>query len=85
MAVIQFVYFLQRLWNAEIKGDTLKLTYHSPDGEEGFPGEMSVCVTYTLSKEGALTIDYTASTSKPCPVNLTNHAYFNLAGQVRIV
>jgi len=60
----------------------LTLTYHSPDGEEGFPGAADVTVTYRLSVEGALTIDYTLTTTAPCPFNLTNHAYFNLAGHV---
>lgn len=72
--------FSRRLWNAEINRDKLKLTYLSPDGEEGFPGEVTATVVYSLAPEGAFTIDYTATTTKPCPVNLTNHAYFNLKG-----
>lgn len=72
------------MWTAEVQGNVLKLSYTSPDGEEGFPGEVTVSVTYTLSEEGALTLDYTATTTKPCPINMTHHAYFNLAGQVSV-
>ncbi len=69
------------LWTVEKQpGDSsLKLTYLSKDGEEGFPGNLSVEVIYTLTADDALRIDYAATTDKATPVNLTNHAYFNLS------
>ena len=71
------------LWTATpLEGEepTLKLTYLSKDGEEGYPGNLSVEVLYTLQKDNSLKIDYKANTDKATVINLTNHTYFNLNG-----
>src|SRR5215216_1046044 len=77
--------FDKHLWDAEEvsgrgwRGVTLSRV--SPDGEEGYPGNLAVVVTYALTDDNALRIDYHATTDKPTVLNLTNHAHFNLAGE----
>ena len=68
------------VWDAEpLKGKTgVAFTYLSKDGEEGFPGNMKVTVTYTLSEANELGIDYQATTDKASPINVSQHSYFNL-------
>lgn len=75
--------FHTRVWKGEevtvLNGTALKLSYTSADGEEGFPGNLTVEVRYTLTNNNALVIDYTATTDKKTIVNLTQHSYFNLS------
>ena len=73
--------FDKAVWKTEIVNNnepSIKLTYLSKDGEEGFPGNLSVSVTYTLTHTNEVRIKYEATTDKPTIVNLTNHSYFNL-------
>ncbi len=73
------------VWDASpLQNDqpSLTLNYVSKDNEEGYPGNLKVAVTFSLSNDDELTIDYTAETDKATPVNLTNHSYFNLTGDV---
>jgi len=77
--------FQKRVWTPKVvsgkDGDALELTYVSKDGEEGYPGTLTAKVVYSLREDGGLAIDYSATTDAPTVVNLTNHAYFNLAGE----
>ena len=77
--------FDKRLWSvagvtADAEAASVTLILVSPDGDEGYPGTLSVSATYTLTEENELSIEYRATTDAPTIVNLTNHAYFNLAG-----
>ncbi|SFL85678.1 aldose epimerase family protein [Salibacterium qingdaonense] len=76
--------FSHRFWNYEVKSDggepSVSFTLQSVDGEEGYPGRVEVTVTYTLDREGNLTIEYEAIPERTTWISLTNHAYFNLSG-----
>lgn len=75
----------KRIWAHEpipdAEGPTVRFIYTSHDGDEGYPGSLSMVVTYTLTDNNELKIHYTANTDQDTPVNLTNHSYFNLAGE----
>jgi aldose 1-epimerase len=77
--------FDRHVWSSrvvDIEGlPAVRLTHVSPDGDQGYPGELTVSVTYRLGTDNALRIDYEATTTAPTVVNLTNHSYFNLAGE----
>ncbi len=76
--------FNKVLWHAEPLDDNgrhgIRFSYVSPDGDGGYPGELTVHMTYVIERDHRLTIDYLATTTAPTPVNLTHHSYFNLAG-----
>jgi len=76
--------FDKRMWTvSEVKGDGsvgLRFTYVSPDGEEGYPGNLTTVAEYRWDNQNCLTLDLSATTDKPTVLNLTNHAYFNLGG-----
>ncbi len=73
--------FHKKVFGADVLSDnSISFTYTSPDGEDGFPGEAWVAVTYTLTDENELVLEYSAVPTAPTHINLTNHSYFNLAG-----
>jgi aldose 1-epimerase len=76
----------RRVWDAEPSmgsdgASSLRLSYTSPDGEEGYPGTVSMAVTYTLTASNALVVDTVATTDRTTPLSLAHHSYFNLAGE----
>jgi aldose 1-epimerase len=80
--------FDKHVWTAEpVEGDapSIKLSYTAKDGEEGYPGNLKVTVTYVLTNENALEIKYEAETDKKTIVNLTQHSYFNLSGTFKTI
>jgi aldose 1-epimerase len=79
--------FSKQIWNAEAyeerDGVFVRFELKSPDGDEGYPGNLKAAVSYGLTKTNELVADYQARVDVPCPINLTNHAFFNLAGEGR--
>lgn len=77
--------FNRRLWTTTTTVrdglPAVRLSLASPDGDQGYPGNLQVEVLYSVTADGALRLDYTATTDRPTPLNLTNHAYFNLKGE----
>jgi len=78
--------FDKRVWSAQPAkradgADSVRLTYHSPDGEEGYPGNLDIAVTYTLTAESALIVETEATADQVTPLSLAQHSYFNLAGE----
>ena len=76
----------KRVWTAQPvtradRADSLRLTYHSPDGEEGYPGNVDIAITYTLTAQNELIIESEATSDRATPLSLTNHSYFNLGGE----
>ena len=74
--------FHKAIWNAEVleAENAVKFTYRSPDGENGFPGNLDMSVTYTLQEDNAIRIDYDGVSDKKTVINVNNHSYFNLEG-----
>lgn len=73
--------FNQVIWDVkQLTTNSLELAYYSPDGEEGYPGNVSIEILFTLTEESALKIEYKATTDQITPINLTHHSYFNLRG-----
>lgn len=79
--------FSKRLWKAQTYHDGdgvyVRLELESPDGDQGYPGNVTAAVTYGLTKDNRLKARFEARSDAPCPINLTNHSYFNLAGHNR--
>ena len=75
----------QKVFDASIVDNSVVMKYTSLDGEEGFPGEVRATISYSLNNLNELSLDFTATTTKPTPVNLSNHVYFNLGGHVSIL
>ena len=77
--------FDKQVWDAKIDGSTVRFTYRSVDGEEGYPGTVNTTVSYTLTDKNELIVEYQANADKATPFNLSQHSYFNLTGASRDV
>lgn len=81
---IIFIKLLQVLWDSAIVNNKVVFSYTSPALEENYPGELNCSVTYELTDNNDVIINYNATTTDKTPINLTNHSYFNLGGHVSI-
>jgi len=76
--------FPWRVWGAEpiesVDGPAVRFTLHSPDGDQGYPGELNVAAVYTVTDRNELRVEFVGTADRPTPVSMTNHSYFNLAG-----
>ena len=70
----------KRMWDAEILDNGVKFSLEAPDGDMGFPGNLKISVTYTLTEDNAISLRYHGTTDRAALLNMTNHSYFNLAG-----
>ena len=70
----------QAVWRVDARDNQLTMTHTSQDGDQGYPGSVQVSVTFTLTDQGQLLLEYKATSDKATPINLTTHPYFNLAG-----
>ncbi|MDR0560935.1 MAG: galactose mutarotase [Prevotellaceae bacterium] len=77
--------FSSRVWDSKVETDGVTFSLVSPDGDQGFPGELKATVRYKWNDENTVRIEYSAQTDRPTPINLTNHAYFNLHGEGKIL
>ncbi|WP_020571016.1 aldose epimerase family protein [Neolewinella persica] len=78
--------FDKRVWQVEkAEGQSVKLSLHSPDGDGGYPGNLDVSITYTLTDENELVMDYHGVTDQATPLSMTNHTYFNLSGFIETI
>lgn len=75
----------KRVWDASVKDNSIEFIYHSPDMDQGFPGNLDISVTYSLTEQNELVIDYKGISDKDTVINLTNHSYFNLSGENNIL
>ena len=73
------------MWEASCNGDEVIFRHVSPDGDEGYPGEVTLEAVYSLNDENELSLEYRATTTAATPINICNHTYFNLAGEVSAV
>ena len=77
--------FAKKIWETKRENDVVTFTYHSPDGENGYPGNLTARVSYSLNDDNELNIEYEAASDEDTVINLTNHAYFNLNGKGTIL